>query len=63
VTGDGRDVVGHHRVERGLVTNGRHPGRELRVPDESVTTDELAVSLSEGDELVGVAEGELAAGG
>jgi hypothetical protein len=33
------------------------------VPDESVTPDELAVSLSEGNELVGVAEGELATGG
>lgn len=54
------DVVGHDLLERGLVLDGRNPGRQLRVPDGGVTADELAILRRKVDELVGTAEGELA---
>jgi hypothetical protein len=49
--------------QRRLVTDLSDPIRQLRVPEESVATDELAVSHSEVHERVGVAESEAVARG
>jgi hypothetical protein len=43
-----------------LVLDLGDPARELRVPDESVTTDELAVGRGPVDQTVGSAELEVA---
>ena len=56
------DVVLNHLSELSLVGDSLDPGRELRVPDEGVATEHLAVLGSESSSLVGGVEGELATG-
>jgi hypothetical protein len=62
VASDLSDVVLNHLSELSLVGDSLDPGRELRVPDESVATEQLAVLGSESSGLVGSVEGELATG-
>ena len=57
------DVVLHHIGELGLVGDLLDPVGELRVPDKSVATDELAVLGGEVDEVVTTVEVEVAVGG
>jgi hypothetical protein len=53
VASDLSDVVLDHLSELSLVGDGLDPGRELRVPDEGVATEQLAVLGSESGGLVG----------
>ena len=57
---DGLDVVLHHGNQSVLVVDLGDPGRQLRVPHERVTTDELAVALGPVDDSIGTAELEVA---
>jgi hypothetical protein len=63
VASDLGDVVLNHLSELSLVGDSLDPGRELRVPDKSVATEQLAVLGSESSGLVGSVKSELAAGG
>ena len=56
---DGLDVVLHHGNQSVLVVDLGDPGRQLRVPHERVTTDELAVALGPVDDSIGTAELEV----
>jgi hypothetical protein len=56
---DGADVSLHHGDQGVLVSDLRDPARKLRVPDKSVTTDELAVGGGPVHESIGSAELEV----
>jgi hypothetical protein len=56
------NVVLNHLSKLGLVGNALDPSRELRVPDEGVATEHLAVLSGESGSLVGGVESELATG-
>jgi hypothetical protein len=57
---DGLDVILHHGNQSVLVVDLGDPGRQLRVPNERVTADELAVALGPVDDSVGTSELEVA---
>jgi hypothetical protein len=57
---DGLDVILHHGNQSVLVVDLGDPGRQLRVPNERVTTDELAVALGPVDDSIGTSELEVA---
>jgi hypothetical protein len=50
---DGADVSLHHGDQSVLVVDLGDPAGQLRVPDECVTTDELAVALGPVDDAIG----------
>jgi hypothetical protein len=56
------DLCRMKTYQRRLVTDLSDPVRQLRVPKESVGTNELAVGRSEVHERVGIAESEGVAG-
>ena len=59
VAGDhGGDVVLDDGSQGGAIVDGAYPRRQLRVPEESVAADDLAVGLSEVYNGVGVREAE-----
>lgn len=53
-------MVLDNRSQGGLVGDLADPSRQLTVPDQSVTTDELVVACREVDELISTIEVELA---
>jgi hypothetical protein len=59
------DDVGHVVLDDGCqgfaVSDRVHPRRHLLVPEQSMTTHDLSILLSEGDDLVGVGVAELSA--
>jgi hypothetical protein len=57
---DGPDVSLHHGNQSVLVVDLGDPARQLRVPNECVTTDELAVALGPVDDGIGTGELEVA---
>lgn len=59
IAGDhGGDVVLDDRSQGGAIVDGAYPRRQLRVPEEGVAADELAVGLGEVYNGVSVREAE-----